>query len=179
MTDAESPGSVFEMLYLFFPKAVRDVIYDNACHLLDYELNRDVEFAERTRPLVDEFHHPSHTSCAASFNTGELRHDWARSSCPDMQSYAACICNSKYLLRASHCIDWHAAHVPNRTAHAGLYRKHTTNPAFNNSSFAEQGNRLLDELKKGAANMHPLTLLWVVRMHLYVRSKKQAFLGKR
>lgn len=70
MTDAESPASVFEMLYLFFPEMVRDVIYDNACHLLDYGLNRDVEFASKTRPLVDEFHHPGHTSCAASFNTG-------------------------------------------------------------------------------------------------------------
>lgn len=60
-----------------------------------------------------------------------------------------------------------------------MYKGATDNPAFHNSSYAEQSNRGLDALKKGAANMHPLTLLWLVRMYLYRQAKKRSYASKR
>ena len=70
MTDAESPSTPFEMLYLFFTPKRRKVVYDNACHLLDYALNRAPEWSADLQPLVDQFHAAGHTSCARSLNTG-------------------------------------------------------------------------------------------------------------
>ena len=70
MTDAESPATVFELLYLFFPLKRRKTVYDNACHLMDFSLNRAPEWTELMQPLIDAFHASGHTSCARSFNTG-------------------------------------------------------------------------------------------------------------
>lgn len=70
MTDAESPATPFELLYLFFPVLRRRVVYDNSCHLLDYSLNRLPEWTELMQPLIDAFHANGHTSCAQSLNTG-------------------------------------------------------------------------------------------------------------
>lgn len=45
---------------------------------------------------------------------------------------------------------------------------------FENPSFAEQENGLLKPLKKGAAHMSPLTLLWLVREVLYQQAANKA-----
>lgn len=59
---------------------------------------------------------------------------------------------------------------------AGLYRP-STDAAISNASFAEQENKGLAPLKSGAVHMHPLTLLWLVRLVLAkaAQSKARAF----
>jgi hypothetical protein len=63
---------------------------------------------------------------------------------------------------------------------SGKYNSLSQDAAICNPSFAEQENEVLASLKKGAANMHPLTVLWLVRLSLYKLAKrKQSAVGKR
>lgn len=73
MADAESPASLFELLYNFIPaeQAIR-IVYDNGCNFLQYALNRDPVWAGQVRVFVDELHWKGHVNCASSFNTGAL-----------------------------------------------------------------------------------------------------------
>jgi hypothetical protein len=72
MTDAESPGTLFELLYLFFTAAggMLRVIYDNACNFLNYALNRDPAWAQSVRVFIDALHFKGHTCCATSLDGG-------------------------------------------------------------------------------------------------------------
>lgn len=74
MADSESPATLFELLYLFFAFLhILRVIYDNACNLLAYMLNRVPIWACGLEVYIDALHAKGHTSCAASFSTGALR----------------------------------------------------------------------------------------------------------
>lgn len=75
MADSESPASLFELLYCFFPRqqAIR-IVYDNGCNFLQYALNRDPVWAGWVRVFVDELHSKGHVNCAASFDTGAHIH---------------------------------------------------------------------------------------------------------
>jgi hypothetical protein len=52
--------------------------------------------------------------------------------------------------------------------------KATGKPGFANSVYAEQENRPLAALKKGAVHMHPFTLLWLIRLTLYLQAEQKA-----
>lgn len=73
MSDSESPGTLFDLLYVFFPpeQSMR-VVYDNGCNFLTYCLNRDPRWAAQLRVFVDWMHWKGHTKCGASFSTGVM-----------------------------------------------------------------------------------------------------------
>jgi hypothetical protein len=70
MTDAESPGTLFELLYLFFSEGPKRVVYDNGCNLLTYILNRDPVWARHLRIFIDALDLKGHTGCATSLDAG-------------------------------------------------------------------------------------------------------------
>jgi hypothetical protein len=72
MADAESPASLFELLYCFFPAAAKRIAYDNACNTLNYALNRDPIWAASQRFFVDAMHYKGHKACAGAFNIGTV-----------------------------------------------------------------------------------------------------------
>ena len=55
------------LFFLFFT-APKLVIYDNACSLMDYCMNRDPGFFRNTKFLVDRFHWKNHTGCSPALN---------------------------------------------------------------------------------------------------------------
>jgi len=58
--------------------------------------------------------------------------------------------------------------------HAARHKhKQEAEPIFKNSVLAEQQNAPLEKLKKGAAHMRQDTLLWVVRVVLYLQCLRQ------
>jgi hypothetical protein len=63
----ESPGTAFTILLTRFARAPKLIIYDNACNLHTYCLNREPLFFKETRFLVDRFHWPNHTGCSAAY----------------------------------------------------------------------------------------------------------------
>lgn len=71
MADTESPSTLYELLYCFFPpdKKIR-ISYDNGCQFLAFALNRDPQWAGQLRVMIDELHHHGHKACASSFSTG-------------------------------------------------------------------------------------------------------------
>jgi len=77
MRHFESPNVPFTIIQTRFKTAPEVVVYDNACHLMSYALNRDPFFWKETRFFVDRFHWGNHTSCSASFNL-RLIHEFAR-----------------------------------------------------------------------------------------------------
>ena len=70
MTDSESPATLFELLYLFFPEQPMRIGYDNACNFISYALNRDPAWTALLRAFVDALHFKGHTGCANSFSSG-------------------------------------------------------------------------------------------------------------
>ena len=71
MADAESPRTLFELLWAFFPiwLALR-LSYDNGCNFLTFVLNREPRWAAIVRVLIDKLHYAGHKQCASSFCTG-------------------------------------------------------------------------------------------------------------
>ena len=69
MANAESPRTVFEVVYTLCRDAPRSIIYDNACNLLQYVLNREPEFFKNTRFAVDAMHYREHKHCGPDFDS--------------------------------------------------------------------------------------------------------------
>jgi formylmethanofuran dehydrogenase subunit E-like metal-binding protein len=69
MANAESPRTVFEVVYTMFEEAPGDMVYDNMCTLHHYALNREPEFFKLTGARVDAMHYRDHTRCAPDFNS--------------------------------------------------------------------------------------------------------------
>jgi CxC4 like cysteine cluster associated with KDZ transposases/Kyakuja-Dileera-Zisupton transposase len=65
---AEGRNEAFSFLYQYFEVAPKVVVYDFACALQDYCLNRQPEHFKHTAFLVDRFHWFNHRSCARSYN---------------------------------------------------------------------------------------------------------------
>ena len=57
MKDAESPRTLFEVLYTRCPEAPQQLTYDNGCNTHQYFLNREPEFFANTTFLIDEAHY--------------------------------------------------------------------------------------------------------------------------
>lgn len=67
MVTAESPNVPFTFLKTRFEQPPEIVIYDNACNLFQYALNRDPAYFKETRFLFDSLHWPNHKKCAAGY----------------------------------------------------------------------------------------------------------------
>lgn len=69
MESAESPRTVFELLYCRWQRAPRVLCYDNACNAIQYCLNRECQFFQDTSPFVDSMHYRDHKRCATDFDS--------------------------------------------------------------------------------------------------------------
>ncbi|XP_066915621.1 uncharacterized protein [Clytia hemisphaerica] len=67
MAKKESPDVPFTIFRTRFPKAPGMIIYDNACNLHTYALNRDPLFFQHTKFVVDRFHWRNHTACSFGY----------------------------------------------------------------------------------------------------------------
>jgi hypothetical protein len=68
--EAEGRDDVFSAMITRWPKAPKRVIYDFACALGPYCLNREPDFFADTLFVIDAFHAKGHTKCApAAFLT--------------------------------------------------------------------------------------------------------------
>jgi CxC4 like cysteine cluster associated with KDZ transposases len=65
----ESPRMVYEVLMTRFSENPCIVLYDNACNLLEYILNRDPYPLRNISFFVDGFHYASHKNCTQGFDT--------------------------------------------------------------------------------------------------------------
>ena len=74
MPDAESPATLFELLYIFFPDVSMRIAYDNGCNFLAYALNRDPAWAALLRVFIDGLHWRNHIACATGFSSGAFCH---------------------------------------------------------------------------------------------------------
>ena len=72
MASAESPATLFELLYLCMPRGPLRIGYDNVCNFVAFALNRDPMWMASVRPVIDDLHARGHTDCAQSFDAGEL-----------------------------------------------------------------------------------------------------------
>jgi hypothetical protein len=64
---AEGRNEAFSFLYSYFKRAPRFVVYDFACALSEYCLNRAPQFFRDTTFLIDRFHIGNHSACGLGF----------------------------------------------------------------------------------------------------------------
>ncbi len=69
MDKAESPQTVFEMMYTRMQQAPKRLVYDNGCNTHQYCFNREPEYFRETEFFVDEHHYAGHVACPADYNT--------------------------------------------------------------------------------------------------------------
>jgi hypothetical protein len=70
MRDKETEATPFTMLIQQCKAPPQVVIYDNACNLMSYALNREPKFFKDTLFLVDSHHWTtSHKACSTTFNS--------------------------------------------------------------------------------------------------------------
>ena len=74
MTKAESPRTLYEVLATRFRVLPAIVIYDNACNVCAYAMNRNPSLFRDTQFLSDALHFPAHTNCAPTFDSARYRH---------------------------------------------------------------------------------------------------------
>lgn len=68
MEDVESPNIPFTILRTRFHEAPKLIVYDNACNLHNYCLNRDPVFFRDSWFVVDRFHWCNHVGCHVGYN---------------------------------------------------------------------------------------------------------------
>ncbi|XP_070537887.1 uncharacterized protein [Ptychodera flava] len=68
MKHHESPALPFKIIRQRFQTAPKIIIYDNACKLHQYCLNREPDFFKHTMFLVDRLHWCNHTGCSSGYN---------------------------------------------------------------------------------------------------------------
>ncbi|XP_065056806.1 uncharacterized protein LOC135685015 [Rhopilema esculentum] len=74
MLSSESPNVPFEVIFTRFEEAPLHCIYDNACNLHDFVLNRQPSFFAKTKFFVDKFHWPGHTGCSIGYKLENYPH---------------------------------------------------------------------------------------------------------
>jgi len=74
MESQESPNVPFTIFRTRFPVAPKLVIYDNACGLHAYCLNRDPLYFQKTSFMVDRFHWKNHTGCSLGYDIKKYLH---------------------------------------------------------------------------------------------------------
>lgn len=65
---AEGRDEAYSFLTGYLKKAPKVVVYDFACNLHEFCMNRAPEFFKDTLFVIDKFHWRNHTSCALSYN---------------------------------------------------------------------------------------------------------------
>ena len=65
---AESPRTLFEVIYIHWPTPPVVVVYDNSCHAMTYALHREPEWFKSVVWIIDAMHFLGHTGCAHCFN---------------------------------------------------------------------------------------------------------------
>lgn len=76
--NSEGRNDPFTFLTCFLKKAPRVVVYDFACGLMDYCLNRAPDYFKYTRFVVDKFHERNHEGCSEAlrmvqfYSSGEV-----------------------------------------------------------------------------------------------------------
>jgi hypothetical protein len=68
MPQAEGRNEMYSFMVSYLKRAPDVVIYDFACSLQEYCLNRAPAFFRETRFVVDRFHWCNHTACSAAYN---------------------------------------------------------------------------------------------------------------
>jgi len=68
METCESPRHPFEIFRSHFQTPLRVIIYDNACKLHQYCLNREPHFFQNTLFAVDRFHRRGHVGCSSGYS---------------------------------------------------------------------------------------------------------------
>lgn len=68
MSSPESPHHPFHIFRMTFEVPPRLIIYDNACKLHQYCLNREPLFFKHTQFAVDRFHWRGHVGCSVGYN---------------------------------------------------------------------------------------------------------------
>ena len=68
LKDAEGRKEPFDFLSCYFKEAPKVVVYDFACALHEYCMNRLPDFFKNTRFVVDRFHWFNHRACARSYD---------------------------------------------------------------------------------------------------------------
>jgi hypothetical protein len=71
MAEAESPKTVFDLMFTRSEVAPTSVCYDNGCNLAQYALNREPAFFKDTAFFVDNPHFKTHANCATDFDTSQ------------------------------------------------------------------------------------------------------------
>ena len=77
MNEAESPRTLFEVIYSRWAVPPKVVVYDNSCHGHQYFLNREPRYASTIAFLIDKLHFKGHTGCCRAYDIGlypELAH---------------------------------------------------------------------------------------------------------
>lgn len=72
MRDAESPRTLFELLFTHWEEPPECLQFDNGCNVQTYCLKREPEHFSRMRVLIDEAHYRGHTNCSKNYSTGKL-----------------------------------------------------------------------------------------------------------
>ena len=76
LTSHESPRHPFDIFLTRFPTPPSCIIYDNACKLHTYVLNREPYHYRNTMFLVDRLHYrKGHTSCTTGYSMDSYRYD--------------------------------------------------------------------------------------------------------
>ncbi len=164
MGDAESPRTVFEVLYARRAQPPHTFCLDNGCNLHQYLLNREPAFFETMRVFIDEPHYRGHKQCSQAYNTGMGRVLGLLSLLISL--YALCGNMWLYVCRlaASSMGCYNGSYACVCTAN---YRDQF------NSPLPEQKNRFIRKLEAQVAYMKQTTLLWYLRYFLYRLNKLQ------
>lgn len=73
MPGPEGRNELYSILVSYFARAPRVVVYDFACALQDYCLNRAPGFFSHTTFVVDKFHWGNHADCGHGFDSRQYR----------------------------------------------------------------------------------------------------------
>lgn len=76
---AESPRAIMNTIITRFPNTEL-VMYDNACHLHEYGLNRFPNAIKNMQFCIDTLHWNNHTSCSEAYNCNLYRHQIGNTS---------------------------------------------------------------------------------------------------
>ena len=76
MVDAESPRTLFDVLYTHLPspplaESRSTVCYDNGCNFDHFALNREPNFFKYLDVAIDHFHYSEHNRCSIAYDSHE------------------------------------------------------------------------------------------------------------
>lgn len=161
MPDAESPRTIFDLLYTHLPEPPQVFMMDNGCNVHLFVKGREPQHFTGTRFLIDEMHFRDHTNCSQGYRSGALSVALLRAAAQPGFDILSQSCNiAPQIVRAYADIC-----VP--CPIAGIY------PDITNSPLAEQKNAALRRLASQLAYMDQITLMRFLRFKLYRMNRQQ------